>query len=133
MPSPYTLSPQQFAAVSKLPGPDRYRHFVSRVADWQSVWGLRNEGGWVAAGDESGTPAFPVWPHPDYAAACALGEWSGNFPAAIEVHDFIDSWLPDMAAEGVLVAVFPTPMLRGAIVPAAQLQAHIHDELSRIE
>ena len=133
MPESYALPPQQFEAVSALPGPARYKHFVSRVADWQYVWGLRNESGWVAAGDDIGNSGFPVWPHPDYATACASGEWGGNVPTPIEVHEFIDNWLPNMADKGVLVAVFPTPLLRGVMVTAVQLQDHIHAELSQIE
>ncbi len=133
MTTSYSLPPKQFAAVSALPGPERYKHFVSRVADWQSVWGLRDADGWVMAGDDSGRSAFPVWPHPDYAAACAAGEWAGNAPAAIEIHDFMDTWLASMAAERGLVAVFPTPAMRGVMVPAQQLAEHLREELARIE
>ena len=133
MPDTYALSAQQFSAVSDLPGPERYKHFVGRVADWQSVWGLRSESGWVAAGDENGKSGFPVWPHPDYALVCAVGEWSGTSPSPIEVHEFVESWLPNLAAQGDLVAVFPTPSMRGVLVPATELQEHIQQELSQIE
>lgn len=133
MPDTYALSAQQFSAVSALAGPERYKHFVGRVADWQSVWGLRNESGWVAAGDENGNSGFPVWPHPDYALVCAIGDWSSNSPSPIEVHEFVERWLPNMTAQGVLVAVFPTPSMRGVLVPAAELQEHIQQELSQIE
>ena len=129
----YALSPQQFSAVSSLAAPVRYKHFVARVADWESVWGLRNESGWVASGDEKGNSGFPVWPHPDYAQACAAGEWAGNSPSPIEVHDFIENWLPNMATDSVFVAVFPTPAMRGIPVPALELQRHIKQALSQIE
>lgn len=133
MPKQYAVSPEHFAAVSALPGPQRYKHFVSRVADWQAVWGLRNEDGWVAATDDSGKPALPFWPHPDYATVCATGEWAGTKPTPVEIHEFIEKWLPNMAAECVLVAVFPTPALRGIPVPARQLEDQIREELSQIE
>jgi len=133
MHTPYSLSPQQFAAVSALAGPERYRHFVSRVADWQTVWGLRNEGGWVTVGDDCGNSALPFWPHPEYAAACVTGEWADNAPTAVDIHEFVDQWLPNLATDGVIVAVFPTPALRGVIVPAQQLETHIREELAQIE
>lgn len=133
MPKTYALSAQQFSEVSALPGPERYKHFVSRISDWQNVRGLRNEAGWAAAGDESGNSGFPVWPHYDYALACAVGEWSDNSPSAIEVHEFVESWLPNMAAKGVHLAVFPTPSLRGVLISASELQGHIQQELSQIE
>jgi hypothetical protein len=133
MPTPYVLSLEQFAAVSALPGPQRYKHFVSRVADWQAVWGLRNKDGWVSAGDDSGKPVLPFWPHPDYATACATGEWADTSPSSIEIHEFIENWLPSMSAVSVLVAVFPTTTLRDVTVPARQLEDQIRDELSQIE
>lgn len=133
MPSTYELSPQQFAAVSELDGPERYTHFVSRVADWQTVWGLRSEEGWVMVADDCGNSALPFWPHPEYAAICATGEWAGNVPTPVSIHDFVEQWLPKMSADGVAVAVFPTPALRGVIVLAQLLEANIRNELSQIE
>ncbi len=129
----YPLNPKQLASVSALPGPDRYQHFVSRVADWRLVWGLKDENGWVSAADDDGNPGFPVWPHPDYATACASGSWAGNSPTPIEVHEFLEGWLPGMAKDGVAVVVFPTAAMRGVLVPALQLQQVIQDELSSIE
>ena len=133
MASSYPLNPKQFTAVLALSGPDRFQHFISRVADWQNVWGLRDENGWVSASDDEGNLAFPFWPHPDYAAACATDKWLGNLPDSVEIHEFLEHWLPNMGKDGVAVAVFPTPTMRGTVVLALQLQQAIQDELSRIE
>ena len=76
---------------------------------------------------------FPVWPHPAYALACANGPWAGAEAAQIEVHTFINAWLPNFEAEGTHVAVLPTPELRAAVVPAAQLREDLSIELARIE
>jgi len=65
--------------------------------------------------------------------ACAIGDWDGNSPTPIDIHDFVESWLPNMAAEGVKIAVFPTPSLSGVFVPALELQASIKEELAKIE
>jgi hypothetical protein len=129
----YKLDPREFAAVSALPGPARFKYFVGRVADWATVWGLKDANGWVAAADDDGKPAFPVWPHPDFAAACATGDWSGNTPAPIEVHAFVETWLPNLADDGSVVAVFPTGRMSGACVAALELQAVLRTELARLE
>lgn len=129
----YTLHSKQYHSVSALAGPERYDHFVSRVTDWETIWGLRNESGWIAAGDEFGNSGFPVWPHPDYALACATGEWAGNSPSPIDVHDFAENWLPEMAADGVFIAVFPTPEMRGVPIDALELQRSLHEGLSQYE
>jgi hypothetical protein len=129
----YILTKTEFEAICALEGPQRYEHFIKRVADWESVWGLRDEEGWVAAGDDEGNSGFPVWPHPDFAAACAIEEWADNQPAPIDVHEFVEDWLPNMAEENVTIAVFPTPALRGVMVSASELQEHLLAELSNYE
>jgi hypothetical protein len=129
----YALSEQEFDAVSRLSGRERFAHLLKRVADWETVWGLRDEAGWVASADSEGNSSFPVWPHPRYAAACADREWAGNAPAAIDVHEFVAEWLPAMASDNVSLAVFPTPGLRGVIVSAAELAAALRQALAQYE
>ena len=97
------------------------------------MWGLRDETGWVAVADSEGHSSFPVWPHPRYAAACADHEWAGNAPAAIDVRELVEQWLPAMASDNVSLAVFPTPGLRGVIVSAAELAAVLRRALAEYE
>jgi len=111
----------------------RLAHFLKRVVDWETVWGLRDEAGWVAVADSEGHSSFPVWPHPRYAAACADHEWAGNAPAAIDVRELVEQWLPAMASDNVSLAVFPTPGLRGVIVSAAELAAVLRRALAEYE
>ncbi|MCU0836888.1 MAG: DUF2750 domain-containing protein [Chromatiaceae bacterium] len=118
----YALSEQEFDAVSRLSGRERFAHLLKRVADWETVWGL-----------SEGNSSFPVWPHPRYAAACADREWAGNAPAAIDVHEFVAEWLPAMASDNVSLAVFPTPGLRGVIVSATELAAALRQALAQYE
>ncbi|MBK1891092.1 DUF2750 domain-containing protein [Undibacterium sp. 14-3-2] len=129
----YRFSEQEHASVTRLEGSERYEHFVKRVADWQNVWGLKNETGWVSAEDDSGNRGIPVWPHPDYAAACAKDEWAGNQPTPIEVQEFVAIWLPNMANDNVHVAVFPTTSMKGVMVPALQLRDDLQEELADYE
>ena len=129
----YQLNPQQETAVLALSGPARYQHFVSRVTDWALVWGLKDSTGWVFSADDQGNSCFPVWPHADYAAACATGNWAGNQPTSIEVHEFLERWLPGMMQDGVLVAVFPTATMQGVVVSPPQLVQAIKDALSAVE
>jgi hypothetical protein len=92
---------------------------------------LRNASGWVSASDDLGNSGFPVWPHPDYAAACASGEWVNNSPQAVDVHEFVNDWLPDMGAKGVSIIVFPTVTMRGVVVKALDLAQRLRNELSQ--
>lgn len=124
--------PQRIALLSS-PGPARFKHFIGRAADCECVWSLRDASGWVALADETGAPGFPVWPHPDYATACAIGAWAGSSPAEIDVHEFTEEWLPDMASREVSVAVFPTPSMKGVWTKPEELQQYLAEELGKYE
>jgi hypothetical protein len=129
----YKINDQEFAAVSRLSGRERYGHFIKRVADWEEVWGLRDEEGWAAVGDDEGRSCFPVWPHPRYAEALATGEWATYRAAAIPLGAWLEDWLPGMDEDGVHFAVFPTPALQGVVVSCAELRAHLEHELALYE
>jgi hypothetical protein len=68
---------KEIEAVLVLDGPKRYAHWIKKVADQQQVWSLWERGGWALASDDGGRQVVPVWPHSEYAARCAQGEWSG--------------------------------------------------------
>jgi Protein of unknown function (DUF2750) len=128
-----TIHPREFAAVVELPAAKRYAHTVTQSADWGALWGLRNNDGWVTVADDVGRPAFAVWPHKQYAEACAGDTWAGTVSAEIEIHEAIEKLLPTLAGEGTKVAVFPTPLGKVTFVDASQLEADIREELSKIE
>lgn len=129
---PLHVSDQEFEAVLALPGPARYEHLVKRIADAGEVWSLRNADGWALASDE-GRELIPVWPHPRYAEACAVGDWAGTEPQAIPLEDWVADWLADMEEDGRGVSVFPTPDGRTVVVDATQFLADIEAELELYE
>lgn len=133
MTPPAELPEAQRTALLSSPGPARFKHFIGRAADLERVWGLRDASGWVSLADETGAPAFPVWPHPDYASACATDAWAGIEPVEIDVYAFTEAWLPDMAERGVSVAVFPTPSMQGVWMAPGELQQYLAEELRKYE
>ncbi|WP_143006587.1 DUF2750 domain-containing protein [Aquimonas voraii] len=127
------LGQKELQAVLALAGPKRYAHTVKQVADWQQVWGLRDEGGWASAADERGSPAFAIWPHSEYARVCVGGDWSTYSPEPIEVHAFMDGVLRSLVEQKASLAVFPTPSGAVVLVSAAQFEGDLREELARIE
>jgi hypothetical protein len=49
------------------------------------------------------------------------------------MHEFVDDWPPNMASQGVYLAVFRTAGLRGVMVAAEVLRAALRDELGNYE
>ena len=127
------INDKQFESISALPAPERYSHFVRQVADWQEVWSLRSDDGWVLLGDSDGQEYVPVWPHARYAEAFATDGFSGSSPTAIPLDAWLERWLPGIAADGRSIAVFPVSPSRGVTVSTEQLRADLERELQNYE
>ena len=50
----WIMNEKEVENVISLPAEGRYEYFIKRVADWEVVWSLGNEDGWVLAGDDGG-------------------------------------------------------------------------------
>ncbi len=87
----------------------------------------------MLSGDDEGGEYVPVWPHPRFAQACAVGRWTGAEPRAIPLADWLGKWIPGMERDGRYVVAFPTPDDRGWIIPPSGMRADLEEELSLLE
>ena len=126
------VSPKQMEAILKLPGPERYDHFIKHVADCEEAWGLWRDG-WAMGEDDSGAPTFPIWPAKDYAALSADGPWTGYEPASIPLDDLINELLPKLEEDEVKPSIFRTPQGDAVMPDIPQLMADLQREMSRYE
>ena len=129
----WNVSDQEFESVLSLPGAKRYSYFIKKVADWEELWSLRNQDGWVRAGDASGADVVPVWPNQRYAQACVAGEWQDCEPAVIDLEAWMQRWIPGMTKDGRQVAVFPTPEDKGIVVEPSRLGSDLSNECEEYE
>lgn len=109
---------------------ERYRYFLHSVVQASVLWGLHDGEGWASLSDSRGYCNLPVWPSPLCARLCARGDWARCAAAGIDLPDFLQVWLADMAALDVGVDVFSTPLRTGFIVPAGQLRDHLLAQLA---
>lgn len=118
------LHDKEFDAILGMTAADRYKLFIERVADWQEIWSLRTDDGWclMANGDEK--ELVPVWPHQRFAEACAEAS-DHEYAAAISLTDWLNKWIPGMSNDGRLVAAFPAPSGKGAVVTPERMQADL--------
>jgi hypothetical protein len=112
----WDIHPKEFETVIRLNPTQRYEYFIKRVAWWEKLFGLSDGVGttgnirWASSSDNEGRLFVPVWPHPEYAAACATEEWSGKHPTSISIDVWLEDWIPDMIEVGHLVSVFKVPL-----------------------
>jgi Protein of unknown function (DUF2750) len=119
----------EMSSVTALCAADRYAYFVKKVADENRLWSLWKDG-WVLALDEAGRQVIPVWPHQNYAVACSSGDWSGHTAKEIDLDVWIKRWLPGIKKDNRLIAVFPTPDDKGAVVESGRIGADLEEEMS---
>lgn len=124
------INARQIAAVLALPGPERFKHFVKVIVDWEEAWGLYQDG-WALAANDDGTEAFPLWPAREYAQLCAEREWSGYEPKRIPLEELVNILLPKLEKDGVLPGIFYTPADKGITPSIDELQAAIKAEAAR--
>jgi len=122
---------KKFEGVSALSGSERYKYFVRKVSDFQTVWGLYDDG-WATA-EANNASCIPFWPEAVFAEACATGDWKGYVPRAIPRDVFISRWLSGMQHDRTAVAIFPTPSDKACIVSATMLTSDIEQELQQYE
>jgi hypothetical protein len=114
--------------VLALSARERYGYFVQLAVDGEEAWGLKNADGWVLAGDEE-RDAFPIWPHKDFAAACALEDWEGAVPEPIALEELVQDLIPILEEDGIAVAVFPGLDGESAIVTPEDLRRDLEAEI----
>jgi hypothetical protein len=103
----YPLDDQQFARISQMNAHQRFDEFVTKVTEHEQIWGLSSASGWAIV-EAEGDDCFPVWPHPDFAAAWAKGDLADCTPQPIALSAWMQKWTAGMQKDGTLVLVFPT-------------------------
>ena|SRR5438309_1054210 len=121
---PYLMNSKQFENVTKLDPDQRYEYAIKRVADWAELWVSDR-----SSGNQSTDIPIAIWPHPNF-AEMYVGK--GSKPQRIEVHDWLDNWVPELERTRRLVSVFPLEVA-GKIVTANRLKSDLKAELSKIE
>ncbi|BAP15488.1 hypothetical protein AS19_26370 [Alcanivorax sp. NBRC 101098] len=83
---PYRMNEKQFDAVLALDGLDRYDYFVSKskVADWELLWGVKSDDGWLVPVAPEEFDYFPLWPHPEYAQKIVDENFPGHRATVFE-------------------------------------------------
>lgn len=125
----WVLSADERRQMLALPPRERYGLFLQITIDWDEVWGLHSSEGWVLSSGEDGRDALPLWPHPDFAEACAHAAWEGTRPEPVPLDELLSDLLPLLEEDGIRVAVFPSPRGEGVLVSPDELRRDLEAEL----
>ena len=118
---PYKINEKQFMAINSLSDHDRYKHFISKVADWHEIWSVRTSEGWLVPATPEGIEYLPLWPHLDYAQRIADEIWPGHVAEEFDYEFLVNEGFNQLGEDGVKIAVFPNMDWQCVLVDARQL------------
>ncbi len=127
--APWELTAEEQKDVLALPPRDRYGLFLQIVSDWEEVWGLSAEDGWVLSSSGKGEDLLPLWPHPVFAKACAHGSWKDAEPSPIPLDELLSDLIAILTEDGIRIAVFLSPAGDGVVVTPDELKRDLQAEM----
>lgn len=92
--------------------------FVSTTLGTGTVWALQGaDEDWAICEFNNGEfDAMLLWADEKSAKACAVGEWKGYRPTAIDLQAYLESWLPAMKEDGIRININYGPKSRGSLL-----------------
>ena len=126
---PYSLNQKQRVSIQALDDYQRYDYFLKKVADWEEIWSLHSDEGWIELSSEDGELCLPIWPHLDFAKEWVNGEWSDCSPKAIKLKIWIERWTAGLQVDDTMLVIFPTAKGAGIVLSPDELENDILAEL----
>lgn len=102
----FTLTTAERDKTLALSNYQRYQYFIDMVSEQGEIWSLANDEGWVTLSAE-GDNCLPIWPHADYAAQWATGDWSDCTPKSVTLETWLKRWTKGLKNDETLLVVFP--------------------------
>jgi hypothetical protein len=102
------LNAEQIEQVLQLPAPQRLRHFIEKVVELHSMWGLYGDG-WAISQTPDGQMVLPLWPEREYAERCIAEEWASHQAREIDLDAALGMMVPTLREQGILPGVFFSP------------------------
>lgn len=96
---------------------------IARTLIQGTIWSLKGaDEDWAVCEFNNGEfDAMLLWPEEKGAKACTVGEWAGYKPTAIDLKNYIESWLPAMKEDGIKINIGFGPRSRGSVIEPDQL------------
>ncbi|MEP5230891.1 MAG: DUF2750 domain-containing protein [Alloalcanivorax sp.] len=130
---PYRINTPQFDAVLAISSADRSSHFVGKVADWEQLWGVKNDLGWLVSITSEDLEYFPVWSHSKHAKKIVDEHFYGHHAVEIPIEEFLSHWLPTFEADNVKAGVFPSKKWVSWVMEPTDLAQCLRDEAAQYE
>ncbi|WP_316834924.1 DUF2750 domain-containing protein [Pedobacter nutrimenti] len=122
------ITKEEVASVSQLDAFARYKYFIKRVADSETIYSLskNNE---LALAEIDGMKLVSIWSAPEFAKECAVNEWTDYSVIKLSLDDFKEEVGILISENAYLINVFSIKDKTGFVVKWEELWRDIDDEL----
>ena len=127
------LHSKEIERVSNLEPFERYKYFLKRVADSESLYTLKSDNGNYVISEIDDNRLFPMWSAREYAELCKENGWSDCIVEELTLHDLEEEIFDLIASERYLINVFPTQEKTGFIVDLDEFARDLSDELKHYQ
>ena len=127
------LHSKEIERVSNLEPFERYKYFLKRVADSESLYTLKSDNGNYVISEIDDNRLFPMWSAREYAELCKENGWSDYIVEELTLDDLEEEIFDLIASERYLINVFPTQEKTGFIVDLDEFARDLSDELKHYQ
>lgn len=98
--------------------------FISTILEKKQLWGIATQENWVVCDSifNDSFEVIPFWSSKEGAALHCVDEWQNHQPRLIELDNFIDFWLVELANDNVLIGPDWNQTLQGEEVTALDIE-----------
>ena len=125
----YSINQQQITHIHHLDDIKRYDYFLRKITDWEQIWSLHSDEGWIELASEDGDVCLPLWPHPDFAQHWATDEWSDCRPKSVSLDVWLERWTAGLKSDDTMLVIFPVSEGAGIVISPEDLANDILAEL----
>ena len=128
------MHPKKIENLLSLSTKERYDYFIREVAQFEKIWTIGTDEGYVIFHDKEGEEILPIWPHRELAEKCIFKEHKemGATPESILLDSFLKNCIPDMMSDGILFGVFYDDKREALAVGGKKLMQDIKVEVEEI-
>lgn len=127
------LHSKEIERVSNLEPFERYKYFLKRVADSESLYTLKSDNGNYVISEIDDNRLFPMWSAREHAELCKENGWSDCIVEELTLDDLEEEIFDLIASERYLINVFPTQEKTGFIVDLDEFARDLSDELKHYQ
>jgi hypothetical protein len=127
------INQQEIQHVSNLEPFDRYQYFLKKVADNEVLYTLQSPNNDWASSTVDNFEMYPIWSASEFASNSKIDGWSEFRIIELELTYFMETVLPLIDQEGLLLNVFPVAKTTGFVVKTNEFIRDINEELENFE